>query len=439
MHTLPLLAGLLGYIVASRLVLRRFQGLPREILFAVLNVAGVFCFLFYGSHEHFGLRFITYLALIVSLYLALCVFADRRGRWPWLAFFAPIAALIAVRYVPSEVYVGLGHALGKSWRGPPQMIGISYLAFRCSRLVLEIRNGLVKKPNFLEYLNFAFFLPTMPVGPINTYANFRRGFETQSPSPAGAGEGAQLVHRSRGEGGRADEGRPGKTIPYDIPVGRAALRILVGAVKYEFLANLCNQLTYSGLLLDDHPHHWLDLQVAMLFYYLYLYLNFSGFCDLAIGAAALIGIPVPENFENPFAARNVKDFWNRWHLTLSLWMRDVVFSPLSKYFVGQFGLKLADHAIALAIAVVFLLVGIWHGAGWNFAAYGAVHALGVVANHYYTIFLKQKLGRERFKAYNQNRWIRAVAIGFTFCYCGASLIFFANTFPQIKQIFSLLR
>jgi hypothetical protein len=93
------------------------------------------------------------------------------------------------------------------------MIGISYLAFRCSRLVLEIRNGVVQKPNLLEYLNFAFFLPTMPVGPINTYANFRRGF------------GAQ---------------------PYDVPVGRAALRILVGAVKYEFLANLCNQLTYAG-------------------------------------------------------------------------------------------------------------------------------------------------------------------------------------------------
>jgi D-alanyl-lipoteichoic acid acyltransferase DltB (MBOAT superfamily) len=286
------------------------------------------------------------------------------------------------------------------------MIGISYLAFRCSRLVLEVRNGVVKKPNFLEYLNFAFFLPTMPVGPINTYANFRRGFEAS---------------------------------PYVVPVGRAALRILVGAVKYQFLGSLCNQLTYSGLLLDDHPHYWMDLPVAMLFFYLYLYLNFSGFCDMAIGAAGLMGVPVPENFDHPFAARNVKDFWNRWHITLSAWMRDVVFSPLSKFFVGQFGIKLADHAIALTITIVFLLVGIWHGCGWNFAAYGAAHALGVVANHYYTIFLKKKLGRDRFKAYNENRWIRAVAVGLTFCYCGASLIFFANTFPQIKEIFSILR
>jgi len=406
MDMIYLLAGLLAYVVAGRGVMRGLAGSLRELVFAALNVAGVFFFLFYGGKEHFILRFAVYLALIVGLYAVLWLFAEKRGGWPWVAFFAPIVALVAVRYVPGGWYVALGEALGKHWRGVPNMIGISYLAFRCSRLVLEVRNGAVKRPNFLEYLNFAFFLPTMPVGPINSYANFRRGFEAT---------------------------------PYAVPVGRAALRILVGAVKYQFLGNLCNQLTYSGLLFDDHPHPWMDLPVAMLFFYLYLYLNFSGFCDMAIGAAALIGIPVPENFDNPFAARNVKDFWNRWHITLSVWMRDVVFSPLSKYFVGKFGIKLADHAIALTITIVFLLVGVWHGAGWNFAAYGAVHALGVVANHYYTIFLKKKLGRDGFKAYNENRWIRAAAVVSTFCYCGASLIFFANTFPQIKEIFSILQ
>jgi D-alanyl-lipoteichoic acid acyltransferase DltB (MBOAT superfamily) len=405
MSTIPLLAGLLAYVIAGRVAMRRLSGGIRELLLSGLNVVGVFAFLFYGTKEHSKLRFVVYVALVIGLYLTVLLFADKRGRWPWLAFFTPIAALIVVRYVPGEWYVALGQAFGKTWRGVPQMIGIPYLAFRCSRLVLEIRNGMVPKPNFLEYLNFAFFLPTMSVGPINTYANFRRGF----------------------------------TEKYDVPVGRAALRVLVGAVKYQFLGNLCNQLTYSGLLLDDHPHHWLDLPVAMFFYYLYLYCNFSGFCDMAIGAAGLMGIAVPENFDHPFAARNVKDFWNRWHITLSVWMRDVVFSPLSKFLVGKMGIQLANHAIALTITTVFLLVGIWHGCGWNFAAYGAVHALGVVANHYYTIFLKNKLGRDRFKAYNENRWIRAVAVGGTFCYCGASLIFFANTFPQIKEIFSVLR
>jgi D-alanyl-lipoteichoic acid acyltransferase DltB (MBOAT superfamily) len=405
MDTIDLLAGLLAYVVAGRAVMRGLTGHVREALLAALNVAGVFFFLFYGGKEHFVLRFEIYLALIIGLYVAVRLFADQRGGWPWLAFFAPIAALIVVRYVPGEWYVALGHALGKTWRGVPNMIGISYLAFRCSRLVLEIRNGVVPKPNFLEYVNFAFFLPTMPVGPINTYANFRRGFAER----------------------------------YDVPVCRAALRILVGAVKYEFLGNLCNQLTYSGLLLDDHPHHWMDLPVAMLFFYLYLYLNFSGFCDMAIGAAGLMGIAVPENFENPLAARNMREFWNRWHITLSQYMRDMVFSPLSKFLVRVMGVKLADHAIALTILVTFLLIGVWHGVGWNYAAFGLAQALGVATVYYYTIFLKKRLGREGFKAYNENRWIHAAAIVITFCYYAATLFLFANTFAEMRQIFSMLR
>jgi len=80
--------------------------------------------------------------------------------------------------------------------------------------------------------------------------------------------------------------RRGFAGPHEVPAGRAALRILVGAVKYQFLGGLCNQLTYSGLLLDSHPHYRMDLPVGVLFFYLYLYCNFSGFCDMAIGAPA---------------------------------------------------------------------------------------------------------------------------------------------------------
>jgi len=401
-----LIIALFIYVLAARLAMRRLTGMTREIAFVAINLAGMYAFLFYGHKSHYLQRFGTYLLLIVFQYAMLRLFAKRQGSLPWLAFFTPIAALIVVRYIPGGFYIELGRLFHVNWRGVPDMVGISYLAFRTSRLVLEVRNDAVKMPTFWEYLNFSFFLPTMPVGPINSYANFRRGFEGPPP---------------------------------DFALGTSALRVLVGFVKFEFLSALCNQLTYSGLLLDDHPHHWIDLPVAILFFYLYLYLNFSGFCDMAIGGAGMIGIPVPENFDNPFAARNVKDFWNRWHITLSVYMRDVVFGPLSKFFAHRMGHKNVDHAIALTIAIVFLLVGIWHGAGWNFAAYGAVHALGVVSNHYYTIFLKKRLGRDGFKAYNANPWIHAVAVVLTFCYCASSLIFFANTFPEIATILSTLR
>ena len=406
MHNLILAAELMAYLFAGRMVMRHLAGFRREVVFAGLNLAAVYYFLFYGNHSYYTLRFGIYLLLVVGQFLMLRWFVGRGGGWPWLAFFTPIVALIFFRYLPDDLMRAAVSMVGLQFRGLPMMIGLSYLAFRCSRLVLEVRNGSVKAPNLVEYLNFAFFLPTMSVGPINTYANFRRGFDVA---------------------------------PLAVPVLRAVLRILVGLVKYQFLGNLCNKLGYTSLLLDDHPHHWIDLPVAMVAYFLFLYCNFSGFCDMAIGAAGIIGIPVPENFENPLAARNIKEFWNRWHITLSMWMRDVVFSPLSKFLVRAGGPKFANHAVALTIVVVFLLVGIWHGAGWNFVAYGATQALGVATTHYWTIFLKTRLGRDRFKTYNENRFIHALAVATTFCFMAVSLMFFANSFPQLKEIWSVLR
>jgi D-alanyl-lipoteichoic acid acyltransferase DltB (MBOAT superfamily) len=411
--TVPLLAmQSLGYILAGRFVIARSRGTLRETLFAVLNVAGYYCFFVNGEGSRPTHIFLIYAGLVVVQYAALRHFGGGRNWRPAVAFFTPILLLIVVRYLPLSYLahwsVGLRSALEQNPRFSyaPYFVGISYLAFRNSYLALEVRNGTVEMPGFWRYLGYSFFVPTMPVGPINFYSNYHRGFAADRPV---------------------------------IPVCRAVLRVLVGLVKYQFLGTILNQLSYSGLLLDRYNHHWIDLPIAILFYYLYLYCNFSGFCDVAIGAAGLLGIPVLENFDHPFAARNVKDFWNRWHITLSQYMRDVLFSPLSKFMVRLFGPAHANHAIAISIVVVFLLVGVWHGVGWNFAAFGAVHALGVVVNHYYTIGLKKWLGREAFKAYNANRWIHAGAVALTFCYCAASLVFFANSFADIHEIFASLK
>ena len=88
---------------------------------------------------------------------------------------------------------------------------------------------------------------------------------------------------------------------------------------------------------------------------------------------------------------------------------------------------------------VFLLIGIWHGVGWHYAIFGAIQAFGVAANHYYTIALKKRLGREGFKAYNENPWIHAVAVVSTFLFYAASLLFFASSLHQIKEILRALR
>jgi D-alanyl-lipoteichoic acid acyltransferase DltB (MBOAT superfamily) len=406
------------YVLIGRWVVTALQAHGRDASFAILNLAAVYLFFFWGKDRRFtvlfSLFFVMYVGFVSTQYLALRRWATRSDWLPWLSFSLPLLLLVAIRYAPVLELSGLLSPTVRDvlLRHPEftlggVFIGISYLAFRTSQLVLDVRNGVVPMPSYAQYVGFAFFAPTLSVGPINRYSQHRRAFSEDKAS--------------------------------SIPVGRALLRVLVGGVKYKYLGPLLNQLTYSGLLLDGHPHHWIDLPIAAVAYYLYLYCNFSGFCDIAIGGAGLMGIAVAENFDNPFGARNIREFWNRWHITLSEYMRDIVFSPLSKMLVRAGGPRRADHAIAATILVVFLLVGIWHGVGWNYAAFGAAHGIGVAANHYYTILLKKRLGKERFAAYMKSRFIHAVAVVSTFLYVTATLFLFANDSESMKSIVTMLR
>jgi D-alanyl-lipoteichoic acid acyltransferase DltB (MBOAT superfamily) len=411
-----LLLAAVAYVLLGRWIVSR-RAKWRIPAFSLLNLAGVFYLFFWARdprfHLLFSLLFFVYLALVIAQFLAMRFWSQMPNWLPWLAFLVPIAFLIVIRYAPLTQLSFLPRYARDVLQRHPEftpswaLTGYSYLAFRTSHLVLEVRNGVVPRPSFWEYTGFAFFVPTLSVGPINSYSQHVTAF--------------------------SDATRP------EISVQRSLLRLLIGAVKFRFLGPLLNQLTYSGLLLDGHPHLWVDLPIAAVAYYLYLYCNFSGFCDIAIGGAGLMGVPVAENFNHPFAARNPADFWNRWHITLSQYFRDVVFSPLSKMLVHAFGPKQVNHAIAVTIMVVFLLVGVWHGAGWNYAAYGAAHAIGVASNHYYTVELRKWLGKERFAAYNKSRVIHAIAVALTFAFAAGTLFLFANDWDSMKRIFSVLR
>jgi len=403
MDVVWLVGGTVVYIVLGRAIVRMRSGTLRDALFAILNIAGVFALFFRIGPLGPVLIYSCYVVLAVVQHRVLRVWGVTAA-----AFFVPIAALIVVKSVL---------ALDPAWALPGDrpivpmlaaLIGISYFAFRTSYLALEVRNGVVAMPTVWQYLGFCFFAPTMAVGPIGHYSVFRRSFG----SPMGDAS---------------------------IPWSRAALRLLVGVVKYRFLAGMLDQLTYSGLMLDGHPHHWIDLGIAAVAYYLFLYCNFSGFCDMAIGAAGLMGIAVEENFDRPFAARNVRDFWNRWHITLSTYMRDVVFTPMSKFVARRLGPGSANHAAAPGIVAVFLLIGVWHGLAWHYLAFGAMHAAGVTITHYYTLALKKRLGREGFAAYNRNPWIKAAAVAVTFVFVTVSYSLFANEFADIRTMLAALR
>ena len=408
------------YILVQRWVLGT-NSRWREAAFAVLNLIAVYAIYYSADHNLSGL--LTYCALVVVQYLPFRWWAERTDGWGWVAFLIPILILAVHLLTQVEVWV-LAHVV-PAWLSEPLLgklrqklavnpaykigsgeIGLSFLCFRTSYLVLEVRNRIVKRPGFWAYLGFALFAPTLLLGPISPYSEHSRAFSA--------------LDRPR------------------LPVGQSLLRILVGLVKLKFFATILNLASYSSLFFDGVPHGWEALPIAAIAYYLFLYCNFSGFCDIAIGVAGLIGIPVAENFAWPFGARNLREFWNRWHMTLTRFMRDVVFTPLSKWLARMLGSGAGAHAVVLPIIAVFLLIGIWHGVTWPYAVFGLIQAIGLIINHYYSLALKTWLGRTRLAAYNRNPTIQTLAVALTNAYFCASLFFFANDSDEITTILSRL-
>jgi D-alanyl-lipoteichoic acid acyltransferase DltB (MBOAT superfamily) len=156
--------------------------------------------------------------------------------------------------------------------------------------------------------------------------------------------------------------------------GRALLLIAVGLVKKLLIADyLANNLV--GRVFDTPAlYSSVEILVGVYAFALQLFFDFSGYTDIAMGAALLLGIELPENFRQPYLSVNLADFWRRWHITFSNWLRDYVFDPLPKRR------KHPVLSYSYAFLITFTLGGLWHGISWNFLIWGVLHglALGVV-------------------------------------------------------------
>jgi D-alanyl-lipoteichoic acid acyltransferase DltB (MBOAT superfamily) len=393
------------------------RGRPlRGPIFTVFNLAGAFvlCVFVAQSARHEAIpnaATIKAAALPSALYVALVLmnfYLLRRstasgGFWTTAALWAPIVMLVAIKYLPVFGLLSHAHLLSATALDPAvALLGLSYLSFRLCYVAQEVQNDVVPLPSVWDYLSFAFFVPTLTVGPISPYRLF-----------AGS-----LDHPDRAE----------------TPVLRSLMRTLVGLVKYLYLATLLSEFGYSGLLLDGHPHALIDFIIAVLAYPLFLYANFSGLCDVVIGASGLMRIRVMENFDRPFSSRNFQVFWSRWHISLSTFLREMMFTPLVKLLAQRFGTRNLPHAIALSILCVFVVIGIWHGAGLNFVLFGISQGVGVATIHYSSAFMRKRLGKDGFARYQKNGWIYGVACACTYLYFALTMILFANSWEQLQKI-----
>jgi D-alanyl-lipoteichoic acid acyltransferase DltB (MBOAT superfamily) len=392
-----------GYVAAVRGALAIPSARWRSVLFAVFNVLGVLLLLEWpgsGSIREASLRMGIYGVVVTTQFVLTRLFARARGIRPWIAFAFPIVVLVLLKYVGDLWVHRASGLLGTDVSAT--FIGISFMAFRLSKLVMDVRNDAIEMPGLADFLGFAFFVPTMFVGPINPA---RWHLDSLAGTPPGM-----------------------------LPIRTCVARIVVGATKYLFLGGALTHLAYADLYLDGHPHAWGDFVVSAVAYYLYLYCNFSGFCDIVIGIAGLLRISVIENFRSPLLARNIKDFWSRWHISLSNYVREVLFNPISSGLGARLSPSRINEAIATALVVTFLATGVWHGVGWRYALFGLLHAAAMVVHHYYTLFLRGRLTRPQLKAYNENRLVRTAAVIATFAFVSLTFTVFANDWPALKKL-----
>ncbi len=266
----------------------------------------------------------------------------RRGLW---AYAAALAVALGVLVVYK--YGGLlGHTLqgaaatlhAGSLPSFPQLylpLAISFFTFEFVHYIVDARKGTLPAHRPADFLAFVLFFPTMVAGPIKRFQDFQ-------PQVALARAGAQDVNDG-------------------------VTRIIVGFAKKMVVADTMVPLT-SPLLTDAAMRGASGggILVALLAFAVKIYMDFSGYSDIAIGSARLFGIHVPENFAWPYFRRNIAQFWRHWHMSLTSWITDYVYKPLGG---NRRGLALTAVNVVVAMAVS----GIWHGAQWHFLVWGLFH------------------------------------------------------------------
>jgi alginate O-acetyltransferase complex protein AlgI len=176
--------------------------------------------------------------------------------------------------------------------------------------------------------------------------------------------------------------RPNELIPQlDVPrnarsvdVAGAAWLIMGGLFKKVVIANYLGTAIVDPLFGDPMRHSAPEAIVGLVAYAVQIYADFSGYTDIAIGVAKLLGFTFPQNFDRPYSARSVQEFWRRWHMTLSRWLRDYLYIPLG-------GNRKGRVRTYINLMLTMTLGGLWHGAAWNFVAWGAFQGTGLSAEH----------------------------------------------------------
>ena len=262
-------------------------------------------------------------------------------------------------------------------------IGISYMSFKTIQIMLEISDGLIKeKINIKDYLQFLLFFPTVSAGPIDRSRRFLKEINDVMPRK----EYLELA----GDG------------VYRIVLG-LLYKVVLSTYVYQMLLALNNTSTVVYSI------------KYMYLYTLYLFFDFAGYSLMAVGSSNILGIQTPMNFNKPFLSVDIKDFWTRWHITLSTWLRDFVFSRVLMQVIRKKWFKNRLHNATYAYMVNMLVMGFWHGLSVSYIVYGFYHGVLMAGFEVYqkkSTFYKKNKNKNWYKLLSWFVTMNLVMIGF---------------------------
>ena len=319
---------------------------------------------------------------------------SKDGKWVfYLVSFLSLLPIIFVKVQPT--INGTQSLLG--------FLGISYLTFRSLGIIIELRDGVIKDFTFWEFLRFLLFMPTFSSGPIDRFKRFNENYQTIP-------ERDELMDM-------LDE----------------SVRYIMWGFLYKFiLAHVLGETLLpplKNLALQSGGFFNLYALAVMYTFGLELFFDFAGYSMFALAISNLMGIRSPINFNKPFLSRDLKEFWNRWHMSLSFWFRDFVFMRMVMVLTRKKVFKNRNVTSSVAYVVNMLIMGFWHGVTWYYIAYGLFHGLGLVINDAW-IRKKKTLNKERKKAGKtalpENRWIQLLGMVVTFHVVMLSFLIFSG-------------
>ena len=340
-YSVLLIPGIIAGIIGKKI---KYFGMVVSI-FALCMVFG------YRSLQMY--QFLIFIAC-ESVLIMFYYFYNKRAKSDFVYFWVLILSFVPIILIKSIVYVPKFNFLG--------FVGISYVSFRIWQLIIEIHDNHIEKLPFLDMLYFITFFPTISSGPIDRYQRFAKDLNRFIPK--------------------------NEYINDYLWVG--IKKILLGVVYKLGIAAFI-----TLYIIDKLPREktFLSVVIYMYAYTFYLFFDFAGYSNFAIGTSYILGIKSPENFNKPFLAHNMKEFWDRWHMSLSKWFGDYLFSRFVLNTLRNGTFKSKKMAVRCGYLLTMTVMGLWHGFTLFYVAYGVYQGIMLVITDFY---LKSKVYR-RFK------------------------------------------